>query len=266
MLCQDVKKKGECKAMQARDVFFIDYDGSLADSGDIDVKLFAELVEMMSQPNFDLVLCSGRPAPYLQGVRSFFGNKVKTPYIIAENGSVVVVRKGHRFYFEMLVPWDERQAIFKIKEDLRKIQQRNNYDFVVEYGKDYSISVHWGRSFEKEAFWEYFNGNIESWIGAQRLKKIRFVPTSDCIDIFGNSISKATGVKHVLQHYAPKDLGRIFYVGDSANDIKAAQVVKTMGGKILAPENVSSDFQPFVDIVGKGRTLSGVIDAIKTAI
>lgn len=248
--------------MELRNIFFVDYDGTLAEKGNVEGALFNCFVRMMENPNYDVVFSSGRPAPYLQGIRAFTAN-VNTPFIIAENGSVLVVRENNRYHFERLVPLEERRVIFEVKEELRNIHEHNNIDFSVEYGKDYSITVHWGPSFGRTEFWEYFNKNAKTWVGAENLEKIKCVLTGDSIDIFGKSVSKEKGIQRVLEHYDPDAIGKLVYIGDSANDKEGAELIKSRGGIVLAPENVTSEFRPIVDMVGNGYALAGVIDALK---
>ncbi|MGE5474277.1 MAG: HAD family hydrolase [Ignavibacteriales bacterium] len=253
-------------------VLFMDVDGTMSKGGIVDANEFRDFIstikaiETRDDVEIHVVLASGRPAPYLQGIQVFC-SELKKPFIIAENGSILVVNYAQGFDYEMLMPQQHRDIMFAVKAKLRSISEIEGFEFTVERGKEYSISVKWPEKYNSIKFFEVFERFMAEFFDPHTLKQISWAFTSDSIDVFGASTSKRSGVQEVLRRYAQYqeiDVDRVLYAGDSHNDMEAAELVRKHDkGVVIVPENAVGDLKDIAAIVGKGVALKGVVNALK---
>lgn len=230
-------------------LIFCDFDGCVVYRGRIETRALETLEWTLKEMNAEIIFISGRPFPLLQALQFFFPN---CKYVVGENGAVVFSINGGKYRKELLVERKKVEALWCFKKQIKRLASRTGL-FTVEPGKKYSFSIHPSSGVELE--------KVERIIRRLLPPELEAVRTADSIDVFPQGAGKDVAVRYLLERI-PADV--LVYVGDSANDIKAANVIKSLGGTVIAPENVTPAFRPYADIVGKGFGLRGVVDALET--
>lgn len=235
-----------------------DYDLTISNKkGKIDYPALGSFNEFIQAQNINFILNSGRQIDFLHGVTRSF---VKAHYLSGENGSAVAeILPTTDLNVTVLVDLLEREIINKLREDIFKWPSLNK-KFFLEHGKLYSLTLTFYENQNSKDALEWFMQEVSKTL--PDTSKITCVKTHDGIDVFGASVSKKSGLDFILNRMN-KNFDKIIYCGDSGNDCVVAEYVRnSLNGIVIAPQNVTEDLLPYVNFIGNGEGLEGVVNAL----